>query len=261
MCWGAMQNENELLKKLRDGKAVLGLNNMYPAAGIIEGMCRGWDFVWIDGQHGQHTQDSLLHAVRTADSMGVSSLVRVPGQAPDFLGVVSDMRPTGIIIPMIENEQEAKAVSQILHFPPIGRRSYGGRRVIDLGGREYYKERTLQVIAQIETPEAVERAGAVAEVEGIHALFFGPDDMRIRLGLPIDTPIDKSKQLLDAMHVVASAALKAGKHAACPVSTIAALKIAVDLGYRILALGSDIGFLRVAAFEKLNEARTVLNRR
>jgi 2-keto-3-deoxy-L-rhamnonate aldolase RhmA len=44
--------KNKLFKALRNGETLLGVSNMYPAAGIIEGMCAGWDFVWIDCQHG-----------------------------------------------------------------------------------------------------------------------------------------------------------------------------------------------------------------
>jgi len=116
------------------------------------------------------------------------------------------------------------------------------------------------VIAQIETPDAVKDAEAVANVEGIDALFFGPDDMKIRLGLPVDAPIEESKELRAAMSSVAAAALRAGKHAACPASTVGAFNLAVDIGYRILPIGSDIGFLRTVAQGKLAEMRPLANR-
>jgi 2-keto-3-deoxy-L-rhamnonate aldolase RhmA len=252
--------KNQLLETLEKGKAVLGLNNMYPAPGIIEGMCKGWDFVWIDGQHGQHTQDSLLQSVRAADFMGVSSLVRVPGQSPDFLGLVADMNPSGIIVPMVNSEAEAKAVSRALHFAPLGGRSYGGRRVIDLGGREYFQDPGLMVLAQIETLEATKAVEAIADTEGIDCLFFGPDDMKLQLGLPVSTAIDQSKELQEAMRKVSDAARKAGKYAACPATTDEALKTAYGLGYRILALGGDIGFLRTGAQAKLTGARAILEK-
>ncbi len=251
--------KNELLSKMREGKIVLGLNNMYPAAGIIEGMAKGWDFVWIDGQHGQHTYDTILQAVRTASLMQIDPVVRVPGHSTDFLGLVADMYPSGIMIPMVNTKQEARAVSASLHFPPLGMRSYGGRRVIDLDGRDYFQKQEILVLAQIETVVAGDAVDEIAETEGIDCLFFGPDDMKIQLGLPIDTTINKSKELLQAMRKLAKASQKAGKFAACPAPTIDELEVAVGLGYSLIVGGGDIGFLRTAAQQKLVELQNFLN--
>ncbi|MDP6451472.1 MAG: hypothetical protein QF773_11680, partial [Lentisphaeria bacterium] len=68
--------KNQLLEKLRANQVVLGLTNMYPAAGIIEGMGRGWDFIWIDGQHGEMSYDSCLHATQACAATGIDSLIR-----------------------------------------------------------------------------------------------------------------------------------------------------------------------------------------
>jgi 2-keto-3-deoxy-L-rhamnonate aldolase RhmA len=54
-----------LRTRLRSREPLFGLALNYPAPGIIEGMCRQWDFVWIDGQHGQFAYDSALAAVQT----------------------------------------------------------------------------------------------------------------------------------------------------------------------------------------------------
>src|SRR5690606_8595907 len=97
-----------------------GLANMYPCAGIIEGMCGGWDFVWIDGQHGQMAYDATLHAVRAADAAGIQALVRVPGHEYGILGPVADMAPAAIMVPMIDTPEQAKTVTKALCFPPIG---------------------------------------------------------------------------------------------------------------------------------------------
>ena len=246
---------NVLLEKIRRGEVVLGLSLMYPSAGIIEGMCQGWDFVWIDGQHGQFSYDSLLAAVRTADATGVASLVRAPGHEYGILGPIADLDPTAIMVPMVNTAEQAKAVVGGLRFPPLGQRSYGGRRVIDRHGREYYKTRELMVVAQIETLEAVENAEAIAAVEGVDALFFGPDDMKARMGLPINTPPAEHPKLREAMEHTARAAQSAGKAAAGVAVSAKALQLATSMGYQMLAAGADVAFLRAAAGERLAELR------
>ena len=67
-------------ENLKEGAQLLGLATMYPASGIIEGMCKGWDFVWIDMQHGQYDFNSTLLACQAARGVGV--LVACPGQPP-----------------------------------------------------------------------------------------------------------------------------------------------------------------------------------
>ena len=95
---------NTLIEKLQAGKVVLGLGNMYPAAGIIECMCKGWDFVWIDAQHGAIDYRAALNACRAADGQGVDTLLRVPGHEPGLLGKFADLGPSAIMVPMVKNK-------------------------------------------------------------------------------------------------------------------------------------------------------------
>ncbi len=146
-----------LRQRLQDGQRLLGVANAYPATGIIEGMCKGWDVVWIDGQHGQMGYDAALSAIRAAAACGIESIFRVPGHDQSMLGAYADLAPSGLMIPMVNTVAQAQAIAAALQFAPKGIRSYGGRRPIDLHGRDYYKTSPF-VIAQIETVEAVQNA-------------------------------------------------------------------------------------------------------
>jgi 2-keto-3-deoxy-L-rhamnonate aldolase RhmA len=250
--------ENQLLQKLRQGKTMLGVCNMYPAAGIIEGMGKGWDFVWIDGQHGQLGYDAIANAVRAADLIGVDSLVRVPDQSRGVLGMVADLKPSAIMVPMTETAEQARHIVEAVRFPPLGKRSFGGRRVIDLGGREYLRGQEILLVLQIETLAGLEAVEQVAGVDGFECLFFGPDDMKMQLGLPVDTAVEQSKELREAMSRIARAAAKAGKICGCVAGNLESLKTAVSLGYRFLVGGADSGFLRAAAGQTLTQFRSYL---
>ena len=168
-----------LHQKLRTGRVILGLNLQYPAAGIIECIGAGWDWVWIDGQHGQHDYRSVLECVRVADSCGIAPVVRVSGHEPGLIGPAMDMRPAGIMVPMVNTVGEAQAIVKAARFPPLGERSYGGRRVIDLGTREYFKtaDQDTILIVQLETKEALDNAAAIAATEGVDV----PDELSQRL--------------------------------------------------------------------------------
>lgn len=252
--------ENMLLAKLRRNEVCLGVGLMYPNPNAIESMGKGWDWVWIDGQHGQLDYAGILHAVQVGRLSGLPSVTRVPGHAPDFIGQVLDTGTDGLMAPMVDAPDMAEAIVRAAYFPPLGARSYGGRRVIDCGGRDYYLSANdqLLVIAQIETPQAVTKAHEIAAVEGVDALFFSSDDMKVRMGIPINTPPDESPELLKLMEQTARAALDAGKIAGCVAASAPALKNAVSLGYRLIVGGADAGFLRTASAAKLEELRAAL---
>ncbi len=249
---------NRILAKLKNQQTALGLCNTYPASGIIEGMCTGWDFVMIDGQHGQMDYRAVLHAVQTAAAAEIGSLVRVPGHESGILGQLADCAPDAVMVPMVNTPEQARAIVQALRFPPLGSRSYGGRRVIDLGGREYFSSQELFVFAQVETLEAVENAQAIASVEGIDGLFFGPDDMKLRMELPIDAAVTDAPRLKEAMQQTADACRSADAFAGCVAGSTGALAVALDAGYHLVVGGGDIGFLRAGAAAQLDRMRSVL---
>jgi 4-hydroxy-2-oxoheptanedioate aldolase len=248
-----------LRDKLADGQVLLGLAHMYPSAGIIEGMGAGWDFSWIDMQHGQHDFASTLNAIRAAEVTGLHTLVRVPGHGPDTMSKVADLDPDAVMAPMVNTADGARAVVDALRFPPLGKRSYGGRRVIDRHGRDFYKDRDLLVVAQIETLEALERVDEIAAVEGVDVLFFGPDDMKVRMGLDLATAVHENDQLLEAQRKVAVAAKTAGKWAGSVAVTPQLLKLNIEAGYQLIVGGGDIMFLRNGAADALRSLRGTID--
>jgi len=248
---------HQFIDKLREAPR-LGLSWMYPAAGIIEGMGRGWDFVWIDGQHGQLSYDSIASAIRAAQAMGLETLVRTPGHDPGFLGQIADLAPSAVMVPMVNTPDEAAACVQALRFAPHGSRSYGGRRVIDLYGREYYREVEPLLVAQTETQISVNNAQQIASTPGVDCLFFGPDDMKVQMGIAINTPVLEHPALREAMQQTASAAAKAGKLCGTVAINAAMMKATLKMGYRLLIGGGDIMFLRNGSADKLKELRDTI---
>lgn len=244
-----------LCEKLKEDEILYGLCNMYPASGIIEGMCKGWDFIWIDAQHGQHSYESVFHCVQAARAVGVNSIVRVPGHESYILCQYADMSPSAIMVPVVNNTDEAKNIVNGLRFPPIGKRSYGGRGIIDINGRNYYKETELVVIAQIETIEALDCAYDIVSMNGIDVIFFSPDDMKLSMGLPVNKQISESVDLCRGMEKVAEAARKAGKYCGIVAPGNNDRGLAIELGYQIIVVGGDSAFIRSSSEKKLEELK------
>jgi 4-hydroxy-2-oxoheptanedioate aldolase len=116
-----------------------------------------------------------------------------------------------------------------------------------LHGPRYPTETDLVVVAQIETPAGLEACEAIAAVPGLDVLFLGPDDMKLRLGLPIETPTFGNEQLAAAARRTAAACRAAGKFAAIPGVSKENAAQCRELGYQMLFGGSDVGFLRTGA--------------
>ncbi len=250
-----------LRSRLSAGETLLGLCNMLPCSAVIEEMCPGWDFVWIDMQHGLHDFSSVERAVRTAELAGVMTIVRPYSQDPGVLCKVADLRPTAVMIPMINTPQQAEGVVQSLRYAPRGNRSYGGRRVIDVEGRDYYLKPNPVIILQIETMQAVENAESIAAIDDVDVLFFGPDDMRISLGLPINVPMQDSDELRQAAEATAKAFRKAGKYGGIVAATPESATFVRQMGYQVIVAGGDNGFVRQGASAKLEQMRSAGNTR
>jgi 4-hydroxy-2-oxoheptanedioate aldolase len=230
--------------KMSENGLPLGFSISYPSPGVIERVGPDWDWVWLDGQHGELSYDSILACVRAAELVKVPAVIRVPDHDYGSIGRALDMGAAGVMVPMVEDEEEAENIVKAAKFSPLGQRSFGGRRPIDLLGRKYAhiaNDDTL-LIAQIETKKGLANAAAIAAVPGIDALFLGPEDMALQNGLPMDQErsIDFDAKVMDEMAV---AAKNAGKIAGTVATTPEILELTVGMGYQLLVASGDIYLL------------------
>lgn len=244
---------------LKETPVALGFSNMYPAPGIVERLARHFDWVWIDTQHGQHDYDSVINTVRVADLTGICSIVRVPANDYGWIGRVLDTGAGGVLVPMVNSAEEARAAVKAAKFAPLGQRSYGTRRIIDVHGRGYSHtaNEDIVLICQIESLEAIGCCDEIAAVPGVDALFLGPDDMSVSQGMRMDKP--RPKGHFDKELTRMAEACKAnGKIASGVAPTPETLRHMMDLGYNLLACCGDSGLLTAAAEPLATAMREVI---
>jgi len=235
----------------------LGFSSMYASPGIIERIGQDWDWCMIDGQHGEWGTHDIAMAVRACDLAGIFSLVRVPGQEQGIIGKMLDTACHAVMVPMVENREQARAVVEVARFAPLGHRSYGGRRPIDLYGRSYSHADRPQplVVCQIESIAALEQAEAIAATDGVDALFFGPDDVALARGMPMDQQRPEGC-FNSELAVVAQAARRHGKIAGGVFPSAAACKQAFALGYRLIVCTGDVSLLSANSQAAARSCRT-----
>jgi len=224
------------------GNAVeLGLCSMFSDPGIIERIGKDWDWVWIDCQHGTYSgMEKVLSVVRACNLVGVKAFVRVPSLDTGWISLALDTDADGLIIPQVDTVEQARAAVRAAKFPPLGNRSFGGRRPIDLKGRGYYHSanRDRRLLCQIESPEGLSQAEAIAAVEGVDGLFLGPDDMILRQGHSMDQPRDMAK-MTKALETMCAACHRHGKLACMVAVDAEMMEICLRLGVQMIVAGAD----------------------
>ncbi len=234
--------QSRVVKKLRAGEIVTCFNVHFDAqASDIAGL-NGFDCLWIDREHMAKDWSELQAHIWAARSHNTDVMVRVPrGSYSGYIKPL-EMGAAGIMVPHVMNSKEARNVVHTTRFHPVGRRPLDGGNtdgnyaMLDYSHYlEQANDRTF-IVLQIEDPEALEELDAIAALEGIDMLFFGPADFSQGIGAPGDW---QNPQLLEARKMVAETAAKYGKYAGIPTS-IDNLEDMVALGYQFLAIGSDV---------------------
>jgi len=241
----------------------LGLCIMYPSPGVIERIGNDWDWIWLDGQHGQIAgYDTMLGMVRACHSVGVPAFVRVPGHEASWIGLALDAGASAVIVPQVETAEQAAFLVGAAKFPPTGNRSFGGRRPIDLQGRGYYAKAndSTKLICQIESPHALKNAGEIAAMEGVDGLFLGSDDYLLRSGVEI-AQSGGDPQLAEAMSALSKVCGPLGKSLVGVGASSASFSLCIENGATHVVAGGDVGFLASGSKAAAQNARLALDAR
>jgi len=236
-----------LLQLLTNKTPVFGISVRFRDPAIIEALGQGWDFAWVDLQHGALTLHDIPDILRTCDLIGLPAFVRMAASLDlGSAAMIMDMDPAGLIAAQVESVEQARALLAVLRFPPVGNRSYGGRRIIDRNTRNYVERanREQLLIAQIESPDALANAPAIAALDGIDGLMIGPDDLRLRLRQPLAAPI-YDPVFMPCHLAMVSAARRSNKLAmgfAAP--TPESLGQAVETGYNLISVTADVSLMK-----------------
>lgn len=175
-----------LREKIAQGNLVKGVFITMPSCDSSEmaGFC-GYDFVWIDGEHGALDRQEILAHIRAAQGAGCCAFVRLPIADPSIVKAIIDMGPEGIIFPFCDSAEIARTAVASCNYPdsPIaGVRGQGPIRAIRYGlddEQEYLKDahnRVLKIL-QIETIHGYRNLDEILEVPGIDSLFIGGADL------------------------------------------------------------------------------------
>ena len=243
---------DRLKRLLADDRAAVCAWIGTPGRGWIEQICAvgaggGFDAIVLDMQHGMHGEGDVLETIASINASGKPAIVRIPVGRFDLASRVLDAGAHGVIAPMINSLDDAKAFAAHMKYPPVGERSFGATfaiRRLGLAPTDYVPRANAETmaIAMIETREAFEAADDILALDGIDAIFMGPSDFSISIqggGMPKAFGDDTVRMIEE----LAGKAKRAGKVAAVFAYDAAAANRAHGMGYRLVALGLDGSYL------------------
>lgn len=182
---------NNTKRKLLAGERALGLGVSLLRGAAVPMLAKtaGFDWIFIDREHGSLTEDDAAQLCLAALPHGITPIVRVCEPALDEATRALDNGAQGIVVPHVDTAERARAIAAALRFPPRGTRSWGGGTAVwnlrppPMVEAMDQADNELLLAVMIETPEAVANADAIAATPGIDPLLVGSSDLGISMGI------------------------------------------------------------------------------
>jgi 4-hydroxy-2-oxoheptanedioate aldolase len=219
----------------------------------------GYDFLFIDMEHGSMSVDLVAQLSIAAQDTGITPIVRVPGFEHFHATRVLDAGAQGIVVPHVDTPEIAARMVSNCRYPPVGHRSVTGAvPQLDFASHPMAEwtravdEATL-LILMIETPAAVENLEEIAAVPGFDVLLVGTNDLCIEMGIPGQP---EHPRVVDAFERLVAACRAHGKHAGLGgVYEPRLIQRYIELGFRLVLAGNDLPLLLAAAKERAATVR------
>jgi 2-keto-3-deoxy-L-rhamnonate aldolase RhmA len=215
----------------------------------------GFDWLFVDGEHGPLDTGDLLGILQAADGR-TPCIVRVPAADEVAIKKVLDLGAGGIIVPQVNTAQQTKDIVRFARYAPLGARGVGLARAQGYGLRfpEYMDAANEQVavIVQAEHALAAENIDSIVQVPGIDAVLLGPYDLSASLGHTGKLDHPAVVQAIDHITRMCQAAkIPLGYFGV----SAAAVKPMMDRGYSLIVAGVDTLLLGGAAKSLLRDLK------
>ena len=220
----------------------------------------GFDWILIDLEHGSGDYGALVAQVQAASATAAAPIVRIAWNDPVMFKRVLDLGVAGVMVPYVQNADEARQAVRAMRYPPAGVRGVASltrATAFGTGFGEYFARANheLLTIVQIETSAGVEHAEQIAAVDGVDVLFVGPLDLSTSLGIQGQYT---NPSFLDAVDAVVSAAAKHGKASGVLTLDSTMLAAMLERGMTFVAHGSDGGLVAAGMRANLERMRELV---
>jgi 2-dehydro-3-deoxyglucarate aldolase len=238
---------NRLRQRLFDGERLIGcwLSLGSPITTEVVGVA-GFDWLLLDAEHAPNDVLSLIPQLMALKDSPSAPVVRPPWNDTVILKRLLDAGCHNFLIPFVETAGQARAAVAATRYPPAGVRGVSVSQRSNRYGSvpDYFAtiNEQIVVIVQIESRAGAAAAAEIAAVDGVDGLFIGPSDLAAAYGHLGNAGHPEVQQAIAQVHAAAQAAGKA-TGILSPVEADA--RRYLDMGMRFVAVGSDLGVLRM----------------
>lgn len=249
--------ENRFKSAILSGQTQIGIwSSLCSRVGTEIIADAGFDWILFDAEHSPVEISDLYGLLQAAGRSSASPAVRLAWNDKVMIKRALDIGAQTLLVPFIQNADEAQQAVNATRYPPEGVRGVAGSTRASRYGRDkdYFKTASdnICLIAQVETGEALANLEAIAGVDGVDAVFIGPSDLAASMGhLGNPGHAEVQAAIKDAVERLKSQGTPAGILA---VSTADARRYA-DWGYNFVAAGVDTVLLSRGADALVRDMR------
>ena len=236
---------NHFKHAIAAGKQQIGLWSSLSSNYTVEVIAvAGFDWILLDTEHSPNDLESVLSQLQACAPYESHPIVRVAWNDAVLIKRYLDAGAQSLLIPFVQNADEARAAVAATRYPPQGIRGVAGAtRATRFGRIQGYAKRAheeLCVLLQVETKEAVDNIEAICAVDGVDGVFIGPADLHASLGYTGETGNPAVVPMIeDAIRRIR----KAGRAAGVLTSAEAEVRRYMAAGCNFTAVGADVGVL------------------
>jgi len=247
-----MPTPNLFKRALARKQAQIGLWSTLPFPYVTELLAgAGFDWLMLDTEHtasDPNLMQQQLQALAAERDRPSSAVVRPPWNDTVMIKQYLDIGAQSLLLPFVQDRDEARAAVAATRYPPQGVRGMGGTMRASRFGRDarYVAQAAdeICVMVQIETGEALERLEEIASVDGVDGVFIGPADLSASLGVAGDIHHPRVRTAIDG---AIARILACGKAPGILMLDEKRAQECLDLGALFVAVGTDQVLLRKSA--------------
>ena len=245
---------NQVKKALAEGKLQLGTGfGQFRSQDVVRIFAQaGFHWTFIDTEHGGFDLETVQDLCRISVLVGLCPIVRVADMQYSLVARALDCGAQGILFPRVESPELLEKAVSWTRFPPQGVRGFGlvplhvdHEKVTIPQIIEHLNGNTL-VALQIETQRAVEARDELLSVPGIDAVFIGPADLSVSLGVGGEF---LHARVVEAIEKVAESCVRHGVAPGSHSRGIEQAKALIQRGLRFVGCSNDTSMLYDRASE------------
>ena len=250
-----------LKEKLRGGGRVFGLFFQYTTNPAVVDVlpASGLDFVVVTCEHNALDLAEFFPIQYALRTKGIACLARIHSRDPEDVAKACDVYD-GVVIPYVEDIELAKRLAAAACYRPL--KGEALERVIKTGewpseaSRQYCLDRCKHTFLapMIESVRSVQNLDAICQIPGIDAVFVGPNDMTVSMGIPEERD---NPQFIQIIQTIIDTAGKHNIAAGVHFSKWEHTRRLIEQGGRFIPFGSDLSHIQQGVARFLSDAGAV----